>query len=337
MIEQQPARLYDEAFYAAQAPGSARSAAVALSLLFAWTRPRRVVDVGCGVGTWLHVASLLGAETVTGFDGDHVAPETLLIPPGCFLPIRLECDSPAASLPQHQRRFDLVMSLETAEHLPHARSAGFVRELTELGDLVLFSAAIPFQNGTGHINEQWPEFWAMLFHAEGFSCFDPLRPLLMSRPEVDWWYAQNILLFARRGSPAEAALPEHSRADRQPLSRVHPVNLLVQTLWNYRTHRVAARNIEEADYVRLSAAWSAGADEPPALATVAAAGTGTGFPATRMVLGDPEAALRQAHAAQALAEGALREASFRIEALQRRCDIAEQGSGATQSASSGSG
>ena len=288
MAGQEPARLYDEAFYAAQAPGSARSAAIALSLLFEWIRPRRVADIGCGIGTWLHVARLLGTETVTGFDGDHVAPGTLLIPPECFVPVRLDCDSPAASLPQQERRFDLVVSLETAEHLPHARSAGFVRELTELGDLVLFSAAAPFQNGTGHVNEQWPEFWAILFNGQGFSCFDPLRPLLLARPEVDWWYAQNILLFARRGSAAEAALPADSRADRRPLSRVHPYNLLVQTLWNYRTHRVAARNIEEADYARLSAAWAAGATEPPALETVAhAAGQDVGFPATRMTLGDP--------------------------------------------------
>jgi len=35
-------------------------------------------------------------------------------------------------------------------------------------DNVLFSAAIPNQGGTGHINEQWQEYWAEKFYANGF-------------------------------------------------------------------------------------------------------------------------------------------------------------------------
>jgi hypothetical protein len=42
-----------------------------------------------------------------------------------------------------------------------------------LGPVVLFSAAIPYQGGTHHVNEQWPEYWAGNFEAKGSS----LRPI----------------------------------------------------------------------------------------------------------------------------------------------------------------
>ena len=316
------ASVYDQDFYAAQTPGSARSAAIALGRLFEWVRPASVADVGCGTGAWLAAARKLGAREIVGFDGDHVAPETLLIPPERFVPVQLECEDASATLAGTDCQFDMVMSLEVAEHLPHARSAGFVADLTRLGDLVLFSAALPFQNGTGHINEQWAEFWAILFRAQGFACFDALRPYLRTQEGVDWWYAQNILLFARRGSAAEVLLPAASRNDGQPLSQVHPLNLLAQTLWNFRPQRVRARGVEEADFHAVDAAWRSKTQiQPPVLQTTAH----DAFPATRTLLGDPEAELRKAHAARALAEGTLREADFRIEALRRRCAVLEAG------------
>jgi hypothetical protein len=86
---------------------------------------------------------------------------------------------------------------------------------------VLFSAAIPHQGGEHHVNEQWPDHWAGLFAAEGFHCFDLLRPALWLNPDLDWWYAQNMLLFARAGSAAEAALLRHGRPGT-PMRLVHP-------------------------------------------------------------------------------------------------------------------
>ena len=55
--------------------------------------------------------------------------------------------------------FDLVVSLEVAEHLPKECADIFVDSLVRLGPIILFSAAIPQAGGTCHINEQWPEYW----------------------------------------------------------------------------------------------------------------------------------------------------------------------------------
>jgi hypothetical protein len=52
------------------------------------------------------------------------------------------------------------VSLEVAEHLQPKRSASFVADLVALAPAVLFSAAIPGQPGTDHINPRWQDEWA---------------------------------------------------------------------------------------------------------------------------------------------------------------------------------
>ena len=59
MAEKTP---YDENFYRAQKDGSYRSAELTIPVLFNWIpKPKNVVDVGCGLGTWLAVWKEEGA------------------------------------------------------------------------------------------------------------------------------------------------------------------------------------------------------------------------------------------------------------------------------------
>jgi hypothetical protein len=103
-----------------------------------------------------------------------------------------------------------------------------VAELTSLAPVVLFSAAIPFQGGLNHVNEQWPDYWAALFAAHGFRVADVLRWRIWNDAQVTWWYKQNILLFAHDDMIAQnarlrgaiAALPAG------PLAIVHPEKFL---------------------------------------------------------------------------------------------------------------
>jgi hypothetical protein len=93
-------------------------------------------------------------------------------------------------------RFDLVLSLEVAEHLPATARPSFVATLCSLGDVVLFFAAMPHQGGVNHINEAWSGYWNALFRKHGFECFDALRSAFSLRPDVERWYVQNALIFA---------------------------------------------------------------------------------------------------------------------------------------------
>ncbi len=211
--------LYDSAFYEEQAADSARSARRVLPPLLAALRPRAVVDVGCGVGTWLGVCRELGVEEILGLDGAYVDKERLVIPAESFRSTDLR------SAWRLDRRYDLALCMEVAEHLPLAAADAFVERLTQLADCVLFSAAIPYQGGTGHQNENWPSFWSALFAKRAFELYDLVRPRFWDDGEVAYWYRQNGFVFARRDSAAAKALGA-APGPVVPLSAVHPESYL---------------------------------------------------------------------------------------------------------------
>jgi SAM-dependent methyltransferase len=221
----EPEAGYDSGFFAAHRDESRRSAELVLPHVFGWLRPASVVDVGCGLGTWLAAAGALGAPELLGIDGDYVERAELVIPSEIFEPHDL-----AAPL-RLERRFDLAMSMEVAEHLPPERAESFVGDLTSLADAVLFSAAVPLQRGQNHLNEQWPGYWAGLFADRGFESFDAVRPLVWDEPEIKWWYRQNTFLAAR---DEPAAILGVLVPPGPPQPRIHP------ELWLWRHAEDAA-------------------------------------------------------------------------------------------------
>ncbi len=60
------------------------SAERVLSILFEFCSPGSVVDIGCGVGTWLSVCRSKGVSDVLGVDGSHVDTGLLQIRRHCF-------------------------------------------------------------------------------------------------------------------------------------------------------------------------------------------------------------------------------------------------------------
>lgn len=152
---------------------------------------RSVVDVGCGIGTWLKVFEENGVHHVLGIDGNYVNKSLLKIDKSKFLEYDLE------KLFTAERKFDLAISLEVAEHLSINSADVFVKTICSLSDTVLFSAAIPNQGGQNHINEQEPNYWIEKFQREGYKLFDVVRPIFWDNEKVDPWYRQNMLLFTK--------------------------------------------------------------------------------------------------------------------------------------------
>lgn len=217
-----PSEHYTKSFYEGLRSGAARSAQAIVPLVFGLLRPRSVVDVGCGDGTWLAVFRKLGTPEILGIDGDYVERSILEIPPESFQAVDL---TKPFSL---GRIFDFAVSLEVGEHLTAASAPGFVESLTRLAPAVLFSAAIPFQGGNHHVNEQWPDKWAALFGDHGYLPVDCIRKHVWHNDAVDWWYAQNTLLFARKDVlEANSALKaEFEQTNLGQLRLVHPRNYL---------------------------------------------------------------------------------------------------------------
>ena len=102
---------YDTAFFEHHADGSRRSAAAVIPLVNALVKPASILDVGCGVGTWLSEWASRGVTDLLGLDGDYVDRAALQIPLSSFCAMDLQRPS---SL---NRKFDLVESLEVVEHL----------------------------------------------------------------------------------------------------------------------------------------------------------------------------------------------------------------------------
>jgi SAM-dependent methyltransferase len=213
-----PARSYNAEFYRETA--SLESAREVLTIMFEILRPRSVIDIGCGVGHWLAAAKELGATDVLGIDGEWVQKAQLAISPENFITHDL---AKPLSL---NRRFDLALSLEVAEHLPEAVANTFIKTLCAAAAVVVFSAAIPGQGGRHHVNERWPEYWAGLFSEQGYECYDYLRPRIWNNPRVTWYYAQNSLIFVKRGESQAFGEP------CTPLPLVHPA------LWSAETARM---------------------------------------------------------------------------------------------------
>lgn len=201
---------------------SISSARQILPIILDVLEPTSIVDVGCGLGPWLGVAIELGIEDVVGVDGDWVCADALSFPADRFLahdlrkPLRLG------------RRFDLALSLEVAEHLPETAAQVLVQSLVSLAPAVLFSAAIPMQVGTGHVNLQWQSYWAAQFAEHGYQPVDLTRPRVWNDSRVAPYYAQNMLLYAH-DSLLTSSVALRAAADQEPrvpLDLVHPRTLV---------------------------------------------------------------------------------------------------------------
>lgn len=202
---------YSRSFFQDMTSESLASAEVVVPFVLDLLHPTSVVDVGCGTGSWLSVFRAHGLPVIYGLDGAYVEPNALLIPTECFQATDL---AQPFSLSE---RYDLAVSLEVAEHLPATAASGFVKSLCYLAPRILFSAAIPGQGGTHHVNEQWPEYWRLLFARHGFRMFDPFRPQLWHDERVMSHYRQNMFLFLRHdlldSRPELSHLPEVKHGD----------------------------------------------------------------------------------------------------------------------------
>jgi hypothetical protein len=210
---------YDEAFYDGQVAESLQSARPMLGFLYQHYAPASVVDVGCGRGAWLKVCCELGSRLAHGFDGRWNRQEHMLDPRIAFTPVDLEEQIP------HGYSYDLAISLEVAEHLRPQCAAAFVAALSRLSDVVLFSAAIPGQGGTNHVNERYPSYWGSLFSSHGYAIFDAFRPTFWSDARISSYYRQNTFLYVRRAHALATRLRESSvpeLADTRFMDCVHP-------------------------------------------------------------------------------------------------------------------
>ncbi len=188
---------YKDNFFEYHLHGAISSAEVIIPLVEKYLQPVSVIDIGCGIGAWLSIWEKRGLKEIMGVDGLHVDKKQLRIKAENFTQFNLEEGF------KSNKKYELVTCLEVAEHLPEKSAGVLIKSLCMLGDVILFSAAIPGQEGTLHINEQYPEYWINLFNKNGYIPIDCLRLQIWNDKRIQWWYRQNILFFVKEGSLAD--------------------------------------------------------------------------------------------------------------------------------------
>lgn len=157
--------------------------------------PRTLIDIGCGNGIYLRELNKRNVHVV-GCDGSSHG--VLLCPPEVFV-FQFNLKEVLAV----NRRFDLCLCLEVAEHIPNRYSRNLVKTCCGASDLVVFSAAPVGQGGTDHINEQPPEYWEDLFAQSGFRKSHNDTVMLrekFNRRNVVRWLTENTNVYRKVSS-----------------------------------------------------------------------------------------------------------------------------------------
>jgi hypothetical protein len=153
-----------------------------------------IIDIGSGNCGFLKAAMEMGITDVIGVDGNWI--ENLMIPKKYFKAFNLRMPF------KLDREFDLVVSLEVAEHLNETFAMTFIETLTGLGDTILFSAARPGQGGVNHVNCQPPEYWEKRFNILNFVKLKKfnIQAILNDEPVKNLWQTKNSMVYIRKSN-----------------------------------------------------------------------------------------------------------------------------------------
>lgn len=157
-------------------------------------RPSRVLDAGCAIGLLVETLRDRGVDA-WGVDlSDYAigqAPEH----------IRSYCRAGSIADP-FDGRFDLIVCIEVAEHMPPAEAERAIANFCTHADDVLFSSSPSDHREPTHINVHPPEHWAELFARQGF-----IRDVDYDASYITPWAAR----FQRSSAPLHRVVRELER------------------------------------------------------------------------------------------------------------------------------
>ena len=188
-------RIYDDKFYADHVRLEKAYADLA-SIIKSVFSPESVCDVGCGNAFIINHLKQSGVR-VKGIEGSR---DVLPYIPAA---VRSEVLIGSVTQPFCLGTFDLVVSMEVAEHIPKAKSAILVKNLVQHARAsVLFTAAAPGQWGDGHINCQPKSYWERLFCEQGWCVNENLQTEVLlairQRPPINEllpWISRNLMVL----------------------------------------------------------------------------------------------------------------------------------------------
>ena len=160
---------------------------MALLSFFRHKNAESVLDLGAGDGSYVQMLRQGGLRAGC-FDGNPAVRE--LSQKRC-----LQAD--LSEEHDFGQRWDWVMSIEVAEHVPHVFERTYLNNLERHScEGIIISWANPFQQGKGHVNgKPWRQV-QRLFEDRGF-WYDANSSASLRRKSRLGWFRQNIMVFER--------------------------------------------------------------------------------------------------------------------------------------------
>jgi len=180
--------LYDNEFYKRNKKFQSALARALTPIIVKEFNPQSVIDFGTGCGHFLKtIGDACETEDIYGLN--FPVPNAV-----ADVPV-IECD--LSREVNFDRKFDLVISLEVAEHISESQADIFIGNLCNHGDIILFSAATVGQGGIGHVNEQPHKYWHDKFYERDYVLHDSIRPKIKHDKNIPFWYRQNIFIYKK--------------------------------------------------------------------------------------------------------------------------------------------
>lgn len=190
-----PDHIYNEDYYSKRKKDPYRSESNHIAeVLFAELKPDSVIDFGCGIGNYLEPFYKEGIA-VKGVEGNRSAINHSVIPQEKMEKFDLRNNY------DRNEKYQLVMSIEVAEHIPEKYSDNFVSSLCDSSDkFIAFTAAPPGQGGTHHVNEQPRKYWIKKFKEHGFEYDEKLVSEIRQKIDVNFLehVPENLFVFKKR-------------------------------------------------------------------------------------------------------------------------------------------
>lgn len=166
--------------------------APALAAFLSFQRPRRVIDMGCGLGEYVKALRARGVAC-DGFDG-HA--DTAVLTNGmCYT---ADFSDPALPDDIAKAEYDWCICLEVFEHVPvHLEGQLIKCMLAGTGRGLVVSVATPGQGGLGHVNERPHEYVIDLLEGQGL-VLDVITSVKLRQYAALPWFQSNTLVFRRQ-------------------------------------------------------------------------------------------------------------------------------------------
>ncbi len=159
--------------------------------IFEMYNPKKVADVGCGMGQYCKYFKENGWRTVHGYEGTRDIYQI-----GEYGDIRIIDLSKVQFVAIN---YDLVVCLEVGEHIPKLYEQIFIDNICRFTskDLVLsWCIPIPGNKNVSHVNEQQNSYVIDKFIKKGLE-FDLLKSDILRKASTLWWFKSTIMVFRR--------------------------------------------------------------------------------------------------------------------------------------------